>query len=135
MTMYANLKDLGLQALNELYSSLVSAKTFAEAQVPDVCRQVIRWKVAHGAVCCGILLVAFAAVAFVSYMTWGIKSDAGMPIGIVMSSFLWLLWLSSSTMVILCGPPATALKGLVAPKLLLIDIIGEYIRGAKGSGK
>ena len=133
------LAQLGVDALRDLYNNLTSAKAFALEQAPEVCRQIISWEITSGLLCLAAMVVTMIPI-FVVIFPCGLwryteveepKEDGGNPVnhrvGMWASVLLLTLMLIIGALISFNGPPMHALKAYIAPKVVLIEVIGEYL--------
>ena len=122
------LKDLGAQALHDLYQNLTGAKQFVLEQAPDICQQMIAWQVAKG--CVALSVFTIAAISLVFFVRGMAKAEAAdkppepYAAGIAVSVVLLVAGLATSVI-----EGGLALQAIVAPKLYLLERIAALVKG------
>lgn len=122
-----SIKDLGHQALQDLYNNLTGMKEFVLEQAPDICQQMITWEIAKAGIATGILAIFIIITGICFYLFIKEKNLDG-----DMTEKVAAFMISGGLTVIISGITLIhvmeAFKAYITPKLFLLEHITSLIK-------
>lgn len=122
------IKQLGTQALQDLYANLTQAKSFAIEQAPDFCQQVISFQIACSIASTIAWLIGAFILATLAWKLRHVQDKDGFPAPTVVISMLGGGIMLPVFACGICPSIYYGIKASVAPKLYLVEYIAHLLK-------